>query len=132
MQNDFNGSEKREFQRHVFTSDDEVVGFFESPKITADLLSYNIADISAVGLKFFIFRNDQHPIEIGDTFILKKIMGKLKLAFITEIDLKVQWVVDHDLFGHIAVGCQFINISEADQTRIDRFVQYETLGKSME
>lgn len=132
MQNEFNGSEKRKFERHVFSSKDEVVGFFKSPKIADDLLSCKIADISAGGLRFFLSRSDNHLIGVGDTFILKKIMGKLKLAFITDIELKIQWVVDHELFGHIVIGGQFISISESDQASIDRFVRYETMGQSLD
>ena len=132
MKNDSDGPERRSFKRHVFSTQDDALGFFESPDAANGLKSYRIADISSGGLRFFMDRKAEHLIGVGDTLVLKKIMGKLKVPFTTNIELKVKWVIDHDVFRHIAIGCQFMKISEADRISVDRFVQYEAMGQSLE
>ena len=129
---EFNGSEKRAFERLVFSSEDEVVGLFEFSHSPGREVSFKIADISAGGLRFFFPRNNDPIISADDQLVLKTITGKMKLAFITNIEVKVQWVVDHTQFGHMVIGCQFVNLTEQNQTRIDRFVQYELFGKDLE
>ncbi len=132
MKKAFNGAEKRDHARLVFSSEDEVVGLFEFSNRPGSEASFSIADISAGGLRFFFPRNNEQVLLTGDQMVLKTIMGKMKLAFITDINIRVQWVVDHDLFGHKMIGCQFIDLTEKNQSRIDRFVQYELIGKNLE
>ncbi|UCH21013.1 MAG: PilZ domain-containing protein [Deltaproteobacteria bacterium] len=130
MEKDYDGSEKRKFKRIVFSAKDKVMGVFTFPKVSDDLISYKIADISAGGLRFIVFRKDDLQISTGDKFFLQEIKGKTKLDVVADIELEVKWVMDHEMFEHIMIGCEFLNISEAVQTQIDQFVEFEQVDQS--
>ncbi len=125
MDKNHNGSERRKFKRIVFSATDEVMGMFTFPKVADDLISYKIADISAGGLRFILPRENDLKISTGDKFFLREIRGRTKLDFVADIELEVKWVMDHEMFEHIMIGCEFLNISEAVQTQIDQFVELE-------
>jgi c-di-GMP-binding flagellar brake protein YcgR len=105
MEKDYDGSEKRKFKR--------------------DLISYKIADISAGGLRFILPRGGDLKVSIGDTFFLHEIKGKSQLKFVADIELEVKWTMDHEMFEHIMMGCEFVTIAEDVRKQFDRFVESE-------
>jgi c-di-GMP-binding flagellar brake protein YcgR len=125
MDKDYDGYEKRKFKRIVFSAKDEVMGMFKVPGIADDWVSYKIADISAGGLRFILPRGDDLKVSIGDTFFLHEIKGKSQLEFVADIELQVKWVMDHELFEHLMIGCEFVTIAEDVRKQIDQFVESE-------
>ena len=125
MEKDYTGSEKRKFKRIVFSAKDEVMGVFAFPGFVDDLGSYKIADISAGGLRFILPRDDAFQITANDTLLLREIKGKSQLEFVAGIEITVRWGMDHEMFEHLMIGCEFVDISQAARTQIDQFVESE-------
>jgi c-di-GMP-binding flagellar brake protein YcgR len=125
MEKDYTGSEKRKFKRIVFSAKDEVMGVFAFPGFVDDLGSYKIADISAGGLRFILPRDDAFQIAANDALLLREIKGKFQLEFVAGIEIKVKWVMDHEMLEHLMIGCEFVDISPTVQTQLAEFVESE-------
>ncbi len=125
MEKDYDGSEKRKFKRIVFSAKDEVMGVFSFPGIADDFLSYTIADIGAGGLRFILPKDDALKIATNDTLFLREIKGKSQLQFVADIELEVKCTMDHEMFAHIMIGCEFVTIAEDVRKQIDQFFESE-------
>jgi c-di-GMP-binding flagellar brake protein YcgR len=119
------GSERRKFKRIVFSAKDAVMGAFKFTGLWDKLVSYKIADISAGGLRFILPRDDDLQISTHDTLFLREIKGKSQLEFVAGIELEVKWVMDHEMFEHLMIGCEFVTIAEDVRKQIDQFVESE-------
>ena len=129
MVNDCGGSEKRKFQRIIFSANDEVIGVFSFPKDAEELVSYKIADISAGGLRFFALRKDNLQISTRDKFFLNESKGISIFDFDADLELDGRWVIDSEKVEHIMIGCKFVDISEAAETQIDLFIELELVNR---
>ena len=125
MEKEYDGSERRKFNRIVFSAKDEVMGAFKFSGLADKMIPYKIADIGVGGLRFILPRDDDLKVSIGDTFVLHEIKGKNKLEFTADIELEIKWTMDHEIFEHIMIGCEFIHMTEAVQKQIDQFVESE-------
>jgi hypothetical protein len=125
MAKKYEGLEKRKFKRIIFSAKDEVVGVFTFSGNPDKRVSYKIADISAGGLRFILPRDDELKISNDDTISLHEITGKTKLELDGVIQLEVKWTMDHDMFQHIMIGCEFIHVNEVFQERLEYFVESE-------
>ena len=132
MDKNYDGSEKRKFKRIVFSAKDEVMGVFTFPGPADDQFTYKIADIGAGGLRFILPRDDDLKVSIGDTFFLREIKGKSQLEFVDGIELEVKWTMDHEIFEHIMIGCEFVNIAEDVRKQIDQFVESEPVQQNQD
>jgi c-di-GMP-binding flagellar brake protein YcgR len=123
MGNQKNGKERRRFKRVVIPVDDGIMGFISSSRLLADEpIAVKIIDLSAGGLHFFLHRSCFKEISTGDRLILKEIKGTKNLDFISNVELEVKWIADHQALKHIGLGCEFLHISEEIRQQIDQFV----------
>lgn len=123
MANHNNGKERRQFKRIAIPADDGIMGFISSPSLVADdPIAVKIIDLSAGGLHFFLHRGSFKKICSGDHLILKKIKGTKNLAFISDLELEIKWVADHQSLKHVGLGCEFLHISDKVRQQIDQFV----------
>jgi c-di-GMP-binding flagellar brake protein YcgR len=125
MGKEYDGFEKRKFKRIVFSAKDEVVGVFKLSKLPGKPVFHKIADISAGGLRFILHRDDGLNLSMGDRFFLHEIQGKTTLEFVGAVELEVKWTMDHEIFEHIMIGCEFIHMTEAFQEQLEQFVESE-------
>ncbi len=124
MEKNYNGSERRKFKRIVFSAKDEVMGAFTIPG-RSDLVPYKIADISVGGLRFILPRDDVLKVSIGDTFFLHQIKGRTQLEFSSDIELEVKWTMDHEIFQHIMIGCEFVRMNQVVHKQVEKFAESE-------
>ena len=123
MGNQYDGSERRQFRRVAIPADDGIVGFISSPRLIADdSIAVNIIDLSAGGLHFILPRGSFKEISTDDHLTLKEIKGTKNLDFISNVELEIKWIADHQSLKHIGLGCEFLNISEEIRQQIDQFV----------
>ncbi len=127
MKQQFDGPEKRRFQRAVFSIGDGIIGVFSSNGFKNDSIAASITNLSAGGLQFILPRDTSPEIGTGDRLILRKIKGTTDLEFISNLELEVKWVMDLQVFDHVGIGCEFLNVSDAIMDQIDRFVDSEIL-----
>ncbi len=127
MENQFDGPEKRRFQRAVFAIGDGVIGVFSTDGFTNDSMAASIMNLSAGGLQFILPRDTSPEIGTGDRLILREIKGTTGLRFVSNLELEVKWVMDLQIFEHVGIGCEFLNASDAIMDQIDRFVDSEIL-----
>lgn len=123
MGNQKNGKERRRFKRVAIPVDEGILGFIISPRLIADeSIEVKIIDLSAGGLHFFLHRSSFKEISTGDHLILREIKGTNNLDFISNIELEVKWIADHQALKHVGLGCEFLHISDEIRQQIDQFV----------
>lgn len=127
MKQQFNGPEKRRFKRAVFSIEDGIIGVFSSDDFTNDSMAASIMNLSAGVLQFILPRDTSQEIDAGDRLILREIKGTVDLELASNIELEVKWIMDLQIFEHIGIGCEFLNISEETRVQIDQFVDSEIL-----
>ncbi|MGD1972933.1 MAG: PilZ domain-containing protein [Desulfobacterales bacterium] len=116
-------NERRRYKRVAIPVEDGIVGFISSPRLIADeSIAVKIIDLSAGGLHFFLHRSSFKQISIGDNLTLKEIKGTKNLDFISNIELEVKWIADHQALKHVGLGCEFLHITEEIRQQIDQFV----------
>ena len=112
--------EKREHARILFSSADRVFGEFSVPEISEEMVSLRILDFSAGGLQCTITRETEGKVGVGSTIILHHVRGYSALEFVPLIVLKVRWILDNPIFENILLGCQFMDISETIEQKINK------------
>ena len=126
MEMDYDGAEKRKFKRIVFSVKEEVLGVVAWPEDPRGLRTYQVSDISAGGIRFILSKGDAPQIiDHNDSLYLREIKGKPQLDFVAALQLQVRWVIEHEMFEHIVLGCEFVDITEDVQNQIDLFVESE-------
>jgi len=67
-------------------------------------------------------RGSFKEISTDDRLTLREIKGTKNLDFISNVELEIKWIADHQSLKHIGVGGEFLNISEEIRQQIDQFV----------
>ena len=123
MGNQYNGSERRKFRRVAIPADDGIMGFISSPRLIADdSIAVQIINLGTGGLHFFLPKGSFEEIGTGDHLTLREIKGAKNLDAISNVELEVKWVADHQSLKNVGVGCEFLNISDDIRQQIDQFV----------
>ena len=126
MEEIYEGTERRKYKRIVFSAKDEVTGVITWPEFGEKPFTYRISDIGAGGMRFILTKdNSPEIISFNDTLQLVKINGKSQLEFVSGVQLEVRWVIEHDMFEHMVIGCEFVNMAADVQKQIDDFVASE-------
>ncbi|KPJ74894.1 MAG: hypothetical protein AMJ54_16360 [Deltaproteobacteria bacterium SG8_13] len=133
MEEDYDGAEKRKFKRVVFSAGDEVIGVVTWPEHGEEPFAYRVSDIGAGGMRFILTREKAPQIiDFNDTLHLREIKGKSQLEFVAGVALEVRWVIEHEMFEHMVIGCEFVNIEADVQKQIDAFVETELAAKNQD
>lgn len=116
-------SERRKFERAVFTLEDSVIGVLSVPGIHDRSIQTNILNVSEGGIQFTLEAQNKHKIRAGDRIVVLQIKAPATLKFLVNIDAEVKWVLHPDMFELAGAGCQFINISPSSREQIAAFVE---------
>ena len=129
MQDDNGFTERRQYNRVVFSAGDNVLGEFDLPGIFDEVISVKILDLSAGGLRFVLPRDASGDIDVGYNLFLQKIIGMSRLEFVSRMELEVRWILDNPAFENVMIGCEFLSVSETVRKQIDQFVETEATQK---
>ena len=76
--------------------------------------------------------NAPEIISFNDTLFLREIKGKSPLEMVNDVQLEVRWVMHHEMFDHMVIGCEFVNIAEDVSRQIDQFVESELAEQNLD
>jgi len=115
--------EKRKFRRLALTMED---GFFGTFQLTdKETLVVPILSLSAGGLHFALPAAKNDLIEEGTRMNLKKLIGTVKLNFLSDISIDVRWKEKANTPDYMFVGCKLLDLSESVQEQVIKFVDKE-------
>ncbi len=114
--------EKRKFKRYVLPT--EVI-LSNSIKLDTNgsAVEANILNISAGGVGMAIKRHSLGLIVKGDELKFSAVTKENGLGILHGKGVRVCWVLDEAGLDNIAVGCEFINLSEQEQKEINQFLK---------
>jgi len=112
--------EKRRYPRIFFTAGQKVEA--EIVHVASDWkLAVTLLDISEGGMGLRLKRNADITLEQGDQIRLEAVHGQSYLRALSQIMMEVRWTLDDDFFDYIALGCQFLDLSEKDRELLQDF-----------
>ena len=133
MEEQFDGTEKRKFKRMVFSAKDNVTALVTWPEQGDARFTYRISDIGAGGMRFIVTKeNAPSVIDYNDVLFVHQIKGQSQLEFVAGVQLEVRWVIEHDMFEHMVIGCEFVGIADDVRGQVDRFVESELARETQE
>jgi len=113
--------ERRENERVVFTMEENIdvtVSRLGKDETTpAALLS-----VSTGGLSFAVAKKEKKRIREGDTLIVSRIHLPGVHEAIARIEVEVKHIVFYKDLDRMAVGCEFKNISDLVEKKIEEFI----------
>ena len=119
--------EKRQNPRIYFANED-VVGVEIRREQDKDILVGKVVNLSVGGLQFVFKRNSALSFTDGDKLMLHSLDDRIGLADLVGVGMEIRWVLDHVFFDHMAVGCEFIGLTE-EQLSTLRLVVDLYMGK---
>ena len=114
---------RRNYKRVFYTAENRMIGFFLFPDKEQEIVVAQIMNVSVGGLHFTIKRNEMLSLQIGDRLILTKVIGNSPLRMISNIEMEIKWVLDHQMMKHVGFGCEFHNLPEIIRSQISHFIE---------
>lgn len=115
-------SGKRRYKRVFYSAEDRMIGFFMLPDLQGQLVA-QIMNVSVGGLHFTIKRNEMLTLRIGDRLILTKIIGSSPLRIVSNIEMEIKWILDHQMMKHVGFGCEFHNLPDSIRSHITHYIE---------
>jgi c-di-GMP-binding flagellar brake protein YcgR len=113
----------RRYHRVYFEPQNNISASLSVPEKDTERVSVPVLNLSAGGIFFTWNRENPVHFQSGDSLVLLEISGLRELEFLTRIEMKVVWVLDHAGLNHIGYGCEFQNIPDPVRDRINRYVE---------
>ncbi|MEZ4600492.1 MAG: PilZ domain-containing protein [Syntrophotaleaceae bacterium] len=123
--------DRRKHGRAYFSIEDNIKGLFIFVRETEIFFSASILNVSRGGLHFSLNKEMRIFPKIGDKLRLVKLEGEAALDIELNIELEVQWILDHETLDHIGCGCEFIYVSKAGQDRLSDFIDSQYVGRQV-
>ncbi|MCP4693953.1 MAG: hypothetical protein GY859_38315 [Desulfobacterales bacterium] len=118
-------SEKRRCKRLLFTVKDGMIGPISLNN--GKRVNLNIMNLSVGGLQGFIKKAEADDLEEGEIIRLEGIAGAVDFHLTGSVQMKIKWLMDANLLAHTGMGCEFLDLPEALERQIGRFVDSERL-----
>ncbi|NNG00173.1 MAG: PilZ domain-containing protein [Desulfobacteraceae bacterium] len=116
-------TEKRDYPRVHFDLEEGFIGDFRLP--SEEQLTALIMNISGGGAGLAVVTRFVEKLGIGDTLVLKKIVGAVNLEFLSDIQAQVQWIKNIDSSGYVGAGCIFIDLPRKTLEQLLKFIESE-------
>ncbi|XOF35157.1 MAG: PilZ domain-containing protein [Candidatus Electrothrix sp. YB6] len=118
--------EKRHYTRIIFNKDNKVQAGITVPDApeTKQNFSSSVLNLSEGGLQLSIKREELPEVQTGNTFILTSITGVPELEALTDISMRIAWLMDNEYLEHVLLGMCFTSLSEEQRQTLRSFVTY--------
>jgi c-di-GMP-binding flagellar brake protein YcgR len=103
--------EKRAFDRLVFSPEQKVKVTLKPENGENTTVIARVLNISQGGLGFAIAKNQNTTLTEEAALILQTITGDEQLHCLKGQTVKVKWILNSEIFEHIGVGCEFVELS---------------------
>jgi c-di-GMP-binding flagellar brake protein YcgR len=118
-----NPENRRNYQRALFTMEDDIQGVFSIPDSHIRPINTNILNLGEGGAHFIIDSSDESHFQPGTKIVLVQIKGPDPLQYLVNVDAEVKWILDHNIMEYVGAGCQFLDISQSSRDQIKSFVE---------
>ncbi|MEN8257597.1 MAG: PilZ domain-containing protein [Thermodesulfobacteriota bacterium] len=113
--------EKRSTPRTYFNNGEKIAASINGT--AGEPFYVDVLNISSGGLQFSQKRQGAFAVQPGDHVTLMALNGLAELKGIEEVHMEVRWVIDEKFLDIVSAGCQFHNMLEDDQEKIQRLVK---------
>lgn len=116
-------AEKRKSERFFFSIQNQVPATVASPDSPAQSIPVFISGLSKGGFSFLAMRDQAKGLKTGDRIILRKLDDANLSEIIGNMEVSIRHIIDYKIFLRLAFGCQFNNITEAQENRIQGYIK---------
>lgn len=121
--------ERRRYQRLFFSAEESITGIFRLSEPYQQHAVAGIMDLNPEGIGITFHKDECPQLVSGESLTLLKVPDS-RLEFMENIEMRIQWVLNHRSLEHMAMGCEFMGISSAFIRRVDEIMQSWPLLKT--
>lgn len=114
--------DQRRHERLYLSTSEGIIGVFTHTGHRVDLEA-RIVDISMGGIGLALKKDGVQGVTKGDLLVLKKVSGNPYLRPMSNIVMRIRWVLYHETLDHVGCGCEFINIPQVYGLLIQQFIR---------
>ncbi len=119
--------ENRRYNRVLFTAEDGIIGRIAPENDKS--LNVIIMNLSVGGMHGIVTKADANHIGVGEIIRLDGITGAVNFHLPRGVGMEIKWIMDAELFDHAGLGCEFLDLPESIEGRINRFVDAERASR---
>jgi c-di-GMP-binding flagellar brake protein YcgR len=118
--------EKRQHTRIIFNKSSKVEAVVTVTDASESKQNFpsSVLNMSEGGVQLSIKREELPEVRTGNTFILTGITGVSELEELTDIAMRVVWVMDNEYLEHVLLGMCFTSLSEEQRQILRSFVTH--------
>ncbi len=113
----------RRFTRVFFNNSDKIMGIMSSLNNDSKIYSLSILNMSQGGIQIRQKRREYQGLKKADEINLCQIVGLQELVILTNITMRVMWVMDNEYLDHVIMGVAFVDLSAAQLQALQSFVK---------
>jgi c-di-GMP-binding flagellar brake protein YcgR len=116
--------EKRRYTRIIFNERNRVQAIIALPhqQDPARQMPASVLNMSEGGLQASIERKKFQEMQQGDTVLLSHIAGVQDLESLSDIPMRLIWIMDNEYLEHVLLGMSFSTLSEGQREALHSFV----------
>jgi c-di-GMP-binding flagellar brake protein YcgR len=116
--------EKRRYTRIIFNERNRVQAIIALPhqQDPARQMPASVLNMSEGGLQASIERKKFQEVQQGGTVLLSRIAGVQDVESLSNIPMRLIWVMDNEYLEHVLLGMSFLTLSEGQREALRSFV----------
>ncbi len=91
-----------------------------------------IMDLSVGGMRGIVAKEEANQLREEEIVRLEGIGGVVNFHPGRSIEMRVKWIMNMNLFDHVGMGCEFIDLPETIAREIERFVDAERASRGQD
>ena len=125
-------NEKRKYRRAYFSLEESTSADVFHVRNDSKPVHVQLLSIGAGGISFYGNQFKLPGVKEGDRLILKDIRAPFPLGIIENIEVEVKYILDEVNSVCTAYGCQFINLPDEPNRRIEIFIDEQFRRNGMD
>jgi len=121
----------RRYTRIFFNDSDKIMGIMSSAANESKIYSLSILNMSQGGIQIRQKRKEYQGLKKGDEINLCQIVGLQELVTLTNITMRVMWIMDNEYLDHVIMGVAFVDLTGDQLKALQSFVK-KHLARSKE
>lgn len=92
-------------------------------------VNLSIMNLGMGGIHGIVPKNEADDLGAGVIVRLEGITGAVNFHFPRGVEMEIKWIMEADLFDHVGMGCEFLDLPESVGRQISRFIDSERASR---
>ena len=115
--------EKRRYTRIFFSGHEKIAGIISVLGNSKKTNPITVLNLSEGGLQISWTRDSYEAVQPEEAIILRQLEGVAELESLTDVSMKIKWVMDNEYLNNVIVGAVFVGLTEVQTQALQSFVK---------